>query len=204
LADPVEQDHYVKRLAKELDINEDAVRAKLDQDESASGYGTGSTPIPESEARAQMRASAAASPRKRGSRVELEESLLAINLAYPITRLSLDDLSVLVFSTPERQGIFQALKAHHELPGAELAATLTDLTDYSNILLLRGEEEFYSIAPADRSFEAFGLARRLLITANKDRKQELSQRLRDAEKDGDVGLVSRLLSEYQAVLAEEE
>ena len=198
LADPVEQDHYVKQLSKQLDINEEAIRAKLEQADTAPNVAaaiaeTASRPTPPPLKR-----------RQRGSRNELEESLLAICLAYPITRLSLTDLSVLVFSTPERQGIFQAIRKHSEKSGTELAKLLTSDTNYINILLLRGEEEFTSIAPADRSFEAFGLARRLLITANKDRKEDLKNRLRDAEKDGDVGLVSRLLGDYQALLTEEE
>jgi len=198
LADPVEQDHYVKQLAKQLDISEEAIRAKLEQADTtpnvtAAIAETASRPTPPPMKR-----------RQRGSRTELEESLLAISLAHPITRLSLADLSVLVFTTPERQGIFQALRKHGEKTGTELAKLLTSDTNYINILLLRGEEEFTSIAPADRSFEAFGLARRLLITANKDRKEDLKNRLRDAEKDGDVGLVSRLLGDYQALLTEEE
>ena len=195
LADPVEQDHYVKQLAKKLDINEEAIRAKLDQapDEVVT------TPHAEPKV-----APAKLKPRQRGSRSELEESLLAMTLAYPVTRLALDDLSVLAFSTPERQTIFQALREHAKETGPAIAKLLTSEANYVNILLLRGEEEVSSIAPADRSLVAFGLARRLLITANKDQKEELKNRLRDAERDGDVRLVSRLLNEYQALLTQEE
>ena len=81
---------------------------------------------------------------------------------------------------------------------------MTTERDYVNILLLRGEEENTSISPADRSLVAFGLARRLLITANKDLKNEIKESLIAAEKDGDVGLVSQLLMEYQEILKQEE
>jgi len=80
---------------------------------------------------------------------------------------------------------------------------LTQQADYISILLLRGEQEFTELAPADRSFEAFGLARRLQIQSNKDIKQILSGKLREAEKNGDVQLVSNLLKQYQAVIEEE-
>ena len=143
-------------------------------------------------------------PRRRGSRTELEECLFAMTLAYPLTRLALDDLSVPAFSSPERQTIFQALREHRKESGGGIAKLLTAQANYVNILLLRGEEEVTSIAPADRSLVAFGLARRLLITANKDRKEDLKNQLRDAENDGDVRLVSRLLNEYQALLTQEE
>jgi DNA primase len=195
LADPVEQDHYVKQLAKKLDISEEAIRAKLEQAPDT----VVATPAAEPRV-----APAKLKPRQRGSRVELEESLLAMTLAYPDTRLTLADLSVLAFSSPERQTIFQALREQAKEPGPALAKRLTVEANYINILLLRGEEEVSSIAPADRSLVAFGLARRLLITANKDQKEELKNRLRDAEKDGDVRLVSRLLNEYQELLTQEE
>jgi len=195
LADPVEQDHYVKQLSKKLDISEEAIRAKLDQ----APENVTTTPIIEPKI-----APAKLKPRQRGSRTELEESLLAMTLAYPITRLALDDLSVLAFSSAERQTVFQALREHKKETGPGIAKLLTAEANYVNILLLRGEEEMTSIAPADRSLVSFGLARRLLITANKDRKEELKNQLRDAERDGDVRLVSRLLTEYQALLSQEE
>jgi hypothetical protein len=69
--------------------------------------------------------------------------------------------------------------------------------------LLRGEQEFAGLAPADRSFEAFGLARRLQMAANKDMKLILSQQLREAEGRGDVQAARSLLKRYQRLLEEE-
>ena len=80
---------------------------------------------------------------------------------------------------------------------------MTELSDYVKILLLRGEQEFADLTPADRSFEAFGLARRLQMVSNKDIKQTLSKQLREAEEKGDVQLVGSLLREYQRLLDEE-
>jgi DNA primase len=190
LADSVEQAHYVKRLADQLEISEEAVRQKLSDDKSG-----GHEPV---------RAAVQVKPEPRGARVELEESILSAALAYPITRLSLDDLRAEDFSSPDRQTVFQALRRHRDEPGEVVALSLTELTDYGKILLLRGEELFDSLAPADRSLEAFQLARRLRMVANKDHKQVLSKRLREAEKNGDAQLISTLLQEYQSLLASEE
>ena len=77
------------------------------------------------------------------------------------------------FSSTERQRIFEALLEHRQQDGSELVRQLTDVTDYGNILLLRGRAEFTELAPADRSFEAFGLARRLQMASNKDRKYDI-------------------------------
>ena len=189
LADPVEQAHYVKRLADQLVISEEAVRQKI------SGEKAVNEPV---------RAAVQVRPEPKGARAELEESILSVSLAYPITRLSLEDLRPEDFSAPERQKVFAALRRHRDEPGEVVALSLTELTDYGKILLLRGEELFDSLAPADRSLEAFQLARRLRTVANKDHKQVLSKRLREAEKNGDAQLISTLLKEYQTLLAEEE
>jgi DNA primase len=133
----------------------------------------------------------------------LEESLLAIALVDPATRLALEDLDEADFSSPDRQAIYRALNGSRDDLGAPIAESLTEISDYGKILMLRGEQEFADLAPADRSFEAFGLARRLQMASNKDVKQILSGKLREAEQDGDVQLVGKLLLEYQKLLDEE-
>jgi len=193
LADPVERDHYVALLAKRLDVAEDAIRQKIDQPAS----GSKSAPEP-------VRAKVPAQPKAHNGRVELEESLLSLCLAYQPTRASLGDLQPADFSSQDRQEIFNALRQQSDVPGEAIAMSLTDLTDSVNILLLRGEELFESLAPADRSMEAFQLARRLRIASNKEQRSVLTQRIREAEKSGDAALRSVLLQEYQAILAEEE
>jgi hypothetical protein len=80
---------------------------------------------------------------------------------------------------------------------------LPEQADYVKILTLRGEEEYSSFAPADRSFEAFELARRLQISSTHDIKTKLSRKLREAETKGDTQLARMLLEEYQALLKEE-
>jgi hypothetical protein len=99
--------------------------------------------------------------------------------------------------------VFEAVRMHRREPATVIAGALTDLSDYVNILLLRGEQEYEAFAPADRSFEAFGLARRLQIQSNQDQKKTLSRTLREAEETGDAQLVRSLLRKYQELLDEE-
>ncbi len=199
LGDAVERDHYVKLLAKKLDIDEAAIKEKVLNQAITPG---GSPALDHTAGAVQARAKIQSTGKPSG-RVQLEESVLAMALMYPLTRLSLEDLEVRDFGSVERRAIFEALrKAKNEL-GAAIALALTELTDYVNILLLRGEQEFADVAPADRSFEAFGLARRLQIASNKDIKEGLNKQLREAEEKGDVQLVSSLLKEYQLLLDEE-
>ena len=193
LSDPVEQDHYVKRLATKLDISEEAIRQKLAQPDKGTPGATPAKP-----------AATVIQPQAKPAKLLLEASVLAVNLAYPEVRLSLDDLTPAHFSEPDHQEIIETLKRSGTAPADEVAEGLPNLTDYIKILALRGEEEFGSFAPADRSFEAFMLVRRLQTATNKDTKTKLSKKLREAEAKGDSELAKRLLVQFQTLITEED
>ena len=156
LADPVERDHYIKLLAKQLGSTEEAVRQKVAEAQPTT---------------ATRRAKVQTITGVHHGRAEVEESLLALCLAYPTARLSLEDLRPADFSSPERHAVFGEMIHQQDAPGAAIAMSLTELTDYANILLLRGEELFGSLAPADRSLEALQLARRLRNASNQHHKE---------------------------------
>jgi len=199
LGDPVERDHYVRLLADKTGSSEAAVRQKLDN--PAEPAATGGVTIEYGEQpvrRAVVQASG-----KPSARSVLEESLLSLVLLDPSTRICLEDLEPKDFSSSDRERLYKALLDDRETEGPLLVNALTEIADYGNILLLRGEQEFTDLAPADRSFEAFGLARRLQMASNKDYKHILSTQLREAEKAGDGQLVGKLLRQYQKLLDEE-
>jgi DNA primase len=202
LGDPVEQDHYVKLLAEKTGTSEEAVRAKLEKGEkdsqTVSGGNSSKPGLDEPARRAVVQHQG-----RPGARQVLEESLLSLVLMEPLARICLDDLEGRSFSSPQRQALFEAVTARREESADKIASTLTELSDYVKILLLRGEQEYTDLAPADRSFEAFGLARRLQMAANKELKLTLSEQLREAEQKGDAQLAGSLLREYQALLDEE-
>jgi len=194
LSDPVEQDHYVKRLAAKLDIGEEAIRQKLAK----------STKSSETAVKPVKAAATVTQPQTKPAKLLLEASVLAVNLAYPEVRLSLEDLTPAHFSDPSHQEIIETLQRAGTAPADEVAEGLSNLTDYIKILALRGEEEFGSFAPADRSFEAFMLVRRLQTATNKDTKTKLSKKLREAEAKGDSELAKRLLVQFQTLITEED
>jgi DNA primase len=202
LADPVEQAHYIKLVAEKAGTSEEAVRAKLAQSEpgaqSSAPASVSRDSVDEPTRRAMVQATG-----KPSARHLLEESLLALMLMEPLTRVAGDDLKAEDFTDPRRQAVFTAVMSNLAEPSSQIAEALTEERDYVNILLLRGEQEFDTLAPADRSFEAFGLARRLQMAANKDSKKTLNNQLREAEENGDAQLVRKLLREYQALLEEE-
>jgi DNA primase len=192
LQDPVERDHYIKKLAQTLESSEEAVRQKLERS-------VASEPTPPPTKPAATTVTPTAKPAKR----LLEESALAINLAYPEVRLSLDDLTPAHFSDIDHQEIVEVLQRLQTTQLDDVVESLPNHADYVKILVLRGEETYGSFAPADRSLEAFELVRRLQIATNKDTKAKLNRKLREAQDNGDTQLVRQLLSQYQALVSDD-
>lgn len=193
LGDPVERDHYVTLLAERLVIDPEAVREKLSQKDKSV-----KAPIVETRAAATQ-----SEPMQRSAKQRLEQSILGLNLAYPEIRISLEDLTPAHFSEPDHQVILETLQRQPKVSVAEIAHTLPNQADYVKILALRGEEEFDSFAPADRSFEGFQLVGRLQTATNKDTRKKLSSKLREAEEKGDAELAQRLRVQFQALITED-
>jgi DNA primase len=192
LADPVEQDHYVQLLAERTGTSLDAIKKKLEV-----------TKEPRLTVTAHRLPPQKAVPKAQDASAKVEEAILGVNLAWPGVRLSLHDLRERNFSDPDRQRILAALTAAGQNSAEAIIKALPELADYVKILTLKGEQEFDDLAPADRSFEAFTLAKRLIVISNKKAKQDLSQQLKAAEAAGDVQLAHSLLQQYQTLIREE-
>jgi DNA primase len=192
LQDPVERDHYIKLLADRTHSTEEAVRQKQQRSDKR-----------ERPAVALKPAATTVVPRIKPAKQLLEESVLAINLTYPEVRLSLDDLTPAHFSDPDHQVIVEVLQRSAATSVDGILRHLPNQSDYIKILLLRGEEEYGSFAPADRSLEAFELVRRLQIASNKETQTKLQKKLREAQAKGDTQLVRTLLAQYQSLVGED-
>lgn len=143
-------------------------------------------------------------PPKIAGRPMLEDAILGLNLAFPEARLSMEDLDAADFESQDAQKVVAYLQGEgHDQVASDVAAHLPDLSDYVKILTLRGEEHYGSFAPADRSFEAFMLTRRLQTLGSKVTKHHLTAELQAAEAAGDKELVQTLLAKYQALISEE-
>jgi DNA primase len=194
LADPVEQDHYVKLLAGKIDASEDAIRAKI------------AKALPETALPTRVQAvepATQSAPIAKSSHKMVEESLLSITLAFPETRISLEDLMEANFSSPEAREVFKVVNAANKKSATDVISGLPSAQDYAKILTLRGEEQFGSLDPADRGVEAFTLARRLQILSSSRSKQELTKQIKAAEASGDTLLARSLLQQYQTLLKSE-
>lgn len=185
LSDSVEQDHYVKKLAKLLQVSTDSIWQKLDQQAPAT------TPR-------NSRAKVQAKSEQRPESQTVEEALLAINLMFPDSRTSLDELSSEHFSSVERQAIFEALRELEQKSIVDsVPESLLPLENYVKILLLRAEEEYRDWATLDRRIEAFSLSQRLGVLYIKHLKQKLANEIHQAEGQGDNKRRDELLSQFR-------
>lgn len=184
LSDPVEREHYAKLVAEATGVSAQSVSKKLTHAD-----------LPD-ETEEQI----SSKPAEKPPRVQIEEALLALTLAYPDTRQGLEHLQENLFSSDERQSIWQALKESPTKTDTELSSALPKLSDYVKILGLRGEEEYQETAPAARNLEAFNLARRLQDIVTQRLKQQLSDQLKAAEKSGDRKARLALLEKYQQLI----
>ncbi len=143
-------------------------------------------------------------PPRIAGRPMLEDAILGLNLAFPEARLSMEDLDTADFESEDARAVVAYMQGDgHDQVALDIAQHLPDLSDYVKILTLRGEEQYGSFAPADRSFEAFMLTRRLQTIGSKVTKHQLTAELQAAETAGDSQLVKTLLAKYQALISEE-
>lgn len=198
LGDPVEQDHYVKLLASKLGIDEEAIRAKLKQPDKPS-YGSGQgavTEASEPSPRAKIQ-----SQGKPDMSVQQEEAILAITLAHPLTRLTLQDLEPSCFTSNSRQAIYEAIsRADRGTGGDAIARGLEDFRDYALGLLMVADKEYGDLPEDKLAFQAFETAAVVAKNHYLARQKEIIAQLREAELAKDEARIQSLSAEYQAVL----
>jgi DNA primase len=192
LEDSVEQDHYLIKLAKMSEVSEAAMRSKLKTIK-------GDTSSHSRRLRTRTVEYAPADP------YMYQDQLLSLLVAYPSSRRLLEtDTTRLVFSTPERQRVYEFVEANPLLSFNEsIPDDLKDVEDYVKILLFKAEELYNSFDTNERLRELRDLTHKLTLKYQKEQKQELTKVIRDAEKKGDEKLVAKLLDQFNNLLKKE-
>lgn len=189
LQDSVEQDHYVKLLAKVTNVAEPAIRSKLEYIKS------GTKPT-------LKKAKAISAPVGKDND-SYQDKLLALLVMYPITRRTLEtsDDVFYVFSTPERQRVFQYLTDNTTaiLTGA-VPEDLKDVEDYVKILVVNAEDSYAGFDANQRLRELQDLSKKLKTEYFRNKMQLLTARIKEAEDSGDEAKRLELLKEHVAIL----
>ncbi|PJE65723.1 DNA primase [Candidatus Saccharibacteria bacterium CG10_big_fil_rev_8_21_14_0_10_47_8] len=166
LRDQVEQEHYLKHIAKLTDSSYEAVRSKMES--SASNDITPRRKIPKNQ------------PNTSRSELEyqrLQDHFLAMVLMQPKLRDLLGDCQQSFFSGGPPREVFKFLKKNPDflVSGAtSIATSLQGVSDYVKIITLQFEELYKSLAVADLGQEAVKLKRRLISDYVKTQKHRLA------------------------------
>lgn len=194
LEDEVEQDHYLLKLAEMSEVSEQAMRSKLQIFK-----GEKTNPLRKGKPNVEV---------VTNDRTVYQDQLLSLAVAYPVTRRFLETgTSRLVFSTPERQRVYEYLEANpHVSLNDKIPEDLKDVEDYVKILLFKAEE----IYPPDkfdaneRLREIGDLVHRLTTKYQKNQRKELSAEIRAAEEAGESDRAQELMKQFNSLLKKEQ
>ena len=106
-----------------------------------------------------------------------QDQLLSLLVAYPSTRRLLEtDTTHLVFSTPERQRVYEFVEANPLLSFNEsIPEDLKDVEDYVKILLFKAEELYNSFDTNERLRELRDLIQKLTLKYQKGTKTRINR-----------------------------
>ncbi len=192
LEDTVEQDHYISELAKITDTSYDAVKSKL-----TSTRKERTTISPKKWIRGEVKATGP-------DEYAYQDNLLALNLYYPDTRVSLNKLSSELLVNPDRQEIFELLIKLGSKVFRSHEQELHSLDNYVKILALKAQELYGDWSSSDRTVEAIGLARRAEQDNIQTKRKKLTEEIRLLEERGESKQAKNLLAKYSKMLEEEK
>jgi len=192
LEDTVEQDHYISELAKATDTSYDAVKSKLT---STSKEKT--TISPKKWIRDKVKVTGP-------DEYAYQDNLLALNLYYSDTRVSLNKLSSELLVGSDRQKIFELLIQLGNKTFRSHEQELHSLDNYVKILALKAQELYGDWSSSDRTVEAIGLARRAEQDNIQKQRKKLTEEIRLLEERGESRQAKNLLAKYSRMLEEEK
>ena len=174
LSDPIEQEHYLKVIAKLTDTSLEAVKDKFINQ-----------PSPR-----QLLKKAKAITLDDQVVVEhrrLQDHLLAIALAQPKTRGLLKDCRPEYFTDGPARQLLEFLKQNPDFRGdPKTASKLQQFGDYVKIIMLQFEELYAELPLEDLEFQAAQLKHRLIDRYVKIQKQRLAQAMKATKSEEEL------------------
>ena len=182
LPDPVEQDHYLGRLAELLSVNKDALVAKL------SSVPDETQPV----RRRAVQPAVEAIDRDALERTRTEEHLMALTLMQPKLRTYLYPLDPSMFANIQTREVFEFLRANPDYDGTDKQA-VQKFAEYAKIIALVYETLYQDLDVHELAYEAKRLQDKLIAQYVRAEKQHLITRLQSAELKETDALMRRVL-----------
>jgi DNA primase len=142
LQDPVEQEHYIEKVAEVLSVSREALRSKMQQNESSKTVRrkTPPTPVATDKHVAEIR--------KTGER------LLALSLMQPKLRTYLTPLTEDMLMDESGRQLLVFLQHNPDFTGGPEVESLRPIADYVKILSLEYEELYQDLELTELQYEA--------------------------------------------------
>lgn len=181
LHDSVEQDHYLIKVAKLLEVSPSALREKMEKN---------SAPI-------LMKKKSQAVQRAEGNEqlewAKAQDHLLALTLMRPDLRDLLEIVDNEMLPQANARTLLDYLVAHPDFDGnLAHAPLLQDITDYVKILSLQYEALFAALDDVNARYEAHRLRARLIGLYVKTKKAQLVATLTDADDEQERNVLTRV------------
>ena len=180
LPDPVEQDHYLGKLAALLSVNKQALSTKL------AGVEDETKPVRRRNPQVQPMV-----PDKAAlDRVKIEEHLVALTLMQPKLRTYLYPLAPEMFASDDARTVFEFLSTHPDYDGTDKRA-VQKFADYAKIVSLVYETLYQDLDAVELNYEAARLQAKLIAQYVRTEKQLLSHAMQQADAKESDALLKR-------------
>lgn len=184
LADPVEREAYLQKIAKIIDISVEALLKQVAEAKT-----------PKKRLKSTEKASAA-----EVDEFLYQDNLLATGLLSEKVRTMLAEFDTKMLQNSKRQLVAKFLIDHQtETTQIDLTALQSEAV-YAKILTLRAEERYSSWGEEDLVKEASRLLEQVKNDYQKHQIKQLTDQLRQAELDGDDALANRLREQINQLI----
>lgn len=188
LEDPVEQEHFLQRIAEYTSSSLDTIKAKL------SGVNSNEKPK-------QLRPVHAPEGEVAPDLTAHQDNMLALALVDPAVRELLAELTDPMLANDDRRAILRYVRSSSEAVSEPLGG-LQEYETYVKILLLKADTRYGGWSDTDRYRETARLVR-LTITEHKQiQKDALTQALREAEDAGNEAEALQLRQSLNELIKE--
>jgi DNA primase len=196
LEDMIERDHYIKKLAAKINVDEDAIRKTLDKSAESNKK---DIIRPEKKEK-----------KEKGGRDRIEERLLGVALNNKKScKFLFGEMEVDDFRNEEAHLLYKKAKQHYN------AKKVFDLKEFNkllrqdeaesfNVLLVKNELETENLNEEEVQDEVFYLAKKIKQLNVDNEKTQIAQEIKEAEKRKDDKCAKDLIKKMQELLKKEQ
>ncbi len=190
LSDDVERQHYEDEIAQMIGSSRQAIIAKRQK------------LADESRGETRLKTPAVTEHEPLDNRYAYQDDLLAVALIDGPSQELFGDLDSTWLDGEARQLLARYFARHHGTAHSQVPLELHQIETYVKILLLRADTRYADWSDNDRYFETARLIRQVEQEHKKQTRDELTERLRDAEAAGDDSAADELRAQLHSLIKE--